>query len=173
MIRSFFFFEAVCAVAGFEKPRCGQRGGSRSMFWWAVVAMLVIAPAGPLTAMGSRQPAEQNKDSAPPAPLPAPVRSVTIKEIVENPYPFAGKPIVLEGSFRGWKGGCTSSSLLTRSDWVLEDSTGCIYVTGHIPGGLSPAQPKGERVQVKGRVIVDKNGKAIVQADQLTRLPDK
>ena len=54
--------------------------------------------------------------------------------------------------------------MLTRSDWMLEDETGCIYITGRIPNSLSPVQPKGERVLVKGRVITTKKGKPVIKA---------
>jgi hypothetical protein len=133
------------------------------------VALLVVMPAVPLFAMGAKQSVEQNNGPVPP---PQPVRSsngVTVKAIQQNPTHFTEKEIVLEGVFRGWTGKCVSP-FITRSDWVLEDETGCIYVTGRIPASLSPFHPKGEAVLVQGRVITTKNGKPVIKAARITLL---
>jgi hypothetical protein len=97
--------------------------------------------------------------------------ATTIKQVIENASRMNDQQVELTGAFSGWKG-CPASSMITRSDWVLEDESGCIYVSGVIPGGVSPTSPQGERIQIKGRIIVDKNGKASIKADQLTRLPN-
>ncbi len=146
------------------------QGIAMSIIQATAVMMLVIMPATPLFAMGAKQPVEQSND---PAPAPQPARSgsgVTVKAIQENPTLFTEKEIVLEGVFRGWTGKCVSP-FITRSDWVLEDETGCIYVTGRIPNSLSPVQPRGEHVLVKGRVITTKKGKPVIEAAQITLLP--
>jgi hypothetical protein len=81
--------------------------------------------------------------------------------------------VTLEGVFRGWKGKCSSSYMLTKSDWILEDDTDCIYITGRMPANVSPLKPQGERFLVTGRVVKNKKGKAILKAEQLTRLLKK
>jgi hypothetical protein len=137
----------------------------------AAALMLSITPVTLLFAMGAKQPVEQNKGAAP-APQPESLSGrVTVRAILENPSLFTEKEIVLEGVFRGWTGKCVSP-FITRSDWVLEDDTGCIYITGRIPSGLSPQQPKGERVIVKGRVLITKNGKPVIKASQIALRPN-
>ncbi len=134
------------------------------------VMMLVIMPAAPLFAMGAKQPVEQSKGAAPATRPAGPDSRVSIKAIQENPALFAEKEVVLEGVFRGWTGTC-ASPFITRSDWTLEDETGCIYITGRIPNSLSPAQPKGERVLVQGRVITTKKGEPVIKAARIFLLP--
>ena len=89
---------------------------------------------------------------------------ILIKQIMDAPADYDGKEVLLQGVFLGWKGGCSSSVMLTRSDWVLQDDSGCIYITGRIPDSVSPATPKGERIQVTGRVLVNKKGGPTIQA---------
>lgn len=135
------------------------------------VVVLVIMPATPLFAMGAKQPVEKGKDAAPPSQPASSGRGVTVRAIQENPALFTQKEIVLEGVFRGWTGTCRASSMLTRSDWVLEDESGCIYITGRIPNTLSPAQPKGERVLVRGLVITTDKGTPVINASGIALLP--
>ncbi len=110
------------------------------------------------------------------APLPSKsdrtaAKRVTIREILNHPKAFKDKKIVLEGAFRGWSGKCNRSSMLTRSDWVLDDGTGCIYVTGRIPAGVSPSDPKGERVALSGSIKTGKGGKPVFDAKEARQLP--
>lgn len=149
----------------------GARCFAMSIIQAAAVAALVIMPATPLFAMGAKQPVEQGKDAVPPSQPARSGSGVTVRAIQENPTLFTEKEIVLEGVFRGWTGKCVSP-FITRSDWVLEDETGCIYITGRIPNSLSPVQPKGERVLVKGRVITTRKGKPVIEAAQITLLPN-
>ncbi len=110
------------------------------------------------------------------APLPSKTdrtaaTRVTIRAILNHPGAFKNKKIVLEGTFRGWSGKCNRSSMLTRSDWVLDDGTGCIYVTGRIPAGVSPSDPKGERVALSGSIKTGKRGKPFFDAAEARQLP--
>jgi hypothetical protein len=107
------------------------------------------------------------------APSPAVIkkpRLTEINNILDHHEDFVGKTVTVQGSFRGWKKKCLSSSMLKRSDWVLEDETGCIYVTGRIPASLSPFRPKGEKVLVRGRVLITKKGKPVIKAAKITLL---
>lgn len=92
---------------------------------------------------------------------------LTIQKIIEDPSRYEGKQIVLEGTFRGWKGKCESSRPLTRSDWILEDESGCIYVTGKVPDYLAPVAPKGERIAVSGTVQTGSAGMPLIRADKV------
>lgn len=95
---------------------------------------------------------------------------IPIKQVLDAPAGFDGKEVVVQGIFLGWKGTCPSSAMLTRSDWVLEDEAGCIYITGRMPDNVSPANPKGERILVKGRVLLNKKGVPSIQAILFTLL---
>lgn len=97
--------------------------------------------------------------------------NITIKRILDDPSSFEGKDVTVQGLYRGWSGKCLSSAMLTRSDWILEDETGCIYVTGRMPTGSPANQPQGERIVVQGKVISGSAGKPIIKADQLTPAP--
>jgi len=105
------------------------------------------------------------------ATIPKKNELTSVQEILDHQERFFEKDVTVRGVFRGWKEKCTSSSMITRSDWVLEDDTGCIYITGRIPKALSPLKPKGESVLVQGRVITTKKGKPAIKAAQITLLP--
>ncbi|MBU0675039.1 MAG: hypothetical protein KJ950_10385 [Proteobacteria bacterium] len=79
-----------------------------------------------------------------------------------------GQTVELSGQFMGWKGTCLTAPPVSRSDWMLVDSTGCIYVTGAIPVGLDPAKPNLETILVKGRLAADQKGKAYLEAESVT-----
>ena len=100
-------------------------------------------------------------------------KKTTIQDILKYPEKFSSSEVVLEGIFRGWKGTCPSSSMLTRSDWILEDETGCIFITGRMPNNVSAVKPQGEQILVTGRVLMNKKGKPIIKADQLAELLKK
>lgn len=98
---------------------------------------------------------------------------IPLKQVLDAPAGFDGKEVSVQGVFRGWKGTCPSSAMLTRSDWLLEDETGCIYITGRMPDDVSPANPRGERILVKGRILLGTMGKPILKADQLNQMLKK
>lgn len=109
--------------------------------------------------------------SAPSATITKKSELTSIKQILDHQERFLDKDVAVRGIFHGWKGKCPSSSMITRNDWMLEDETGCVYITGRIPNTLSPVQPKGERVLVKGRVITTNKGKPAIKASRITLLP--
>ena len=77
---------------------------------------------------------------------------VAVKTILENSPEMAGRRVTLDVDFRGWTGICSSGPPVTRSDWMVEDRTGCIYVHGPLPDGLDPSMPKGESLTLTGVV---------------------
>lgn len=107
--------------------------------------------------------------SAPSADTNKKSEKVQIKQVIDNQDSLDGKDVSVEGFFRGWKGGCPSSYMLTRSDWILEDETGCIYITGRIPDSVSPMKPQGEHILVKGRVLMNEKGKSIIKVNEPIR----
>jgi hypothetical protein len=120
---------------------------------------------------GITGPAAHGGEADSPVPMQNNAGAHSIREILENPARFAGKEVVLRGEFRGWKADCPSSTMVTRSDWVLEDGTDCLYVTGRIPSGLLPSEPQGETLLIRGRVVTSRAGKAVLSADRIIELP--
>jgi hypothetical protein len=108
---------------------------------------------------------------APPA-VPVKRGEVTlIREIVALPPRFAERDVIVRGVFHGWKGKCPSSGTLTRNDWIMDDGTGCLFVSGMMLQSLSPSMPMGERIVVKGRVKLTKEGKPVLKAARIILLP--
>ncbi|WP_457548551.1 hypothetical protein [Archaeoglobus sp.] len=86
--------------------------------------------------------------------------SVTIQQIKSNPNEFLGKKVVVRGIYMGWKS--NEPPPVTKSDWVIDDGTGRIYVTGIVPN-LNPITSIGTKVIVEGYVKI-KNGQPYIEA---------
>lgn len=88
----------------------------------------------------------------------------TIRDILDKPELYLGKNITIVGEYRGWESNCTQTGPpVTRSDWQIKDETGCIYVTGMLPG-LDPYQDVGVRIEVAGTIKVNDVGVAYIEA---------
>ena len=107
--------------------------------------------------------------SPPPVSGKAAIEKATIQMILKDPGKFGKKEVALEGAFHGWKGKCEESSPLTRSDWILKDETGCIYVSGEIPSWVSTIDPKGESLVVSGVMKIMEGRKPYFEAKEVTR----
>ncbi len=79
-----------------------------------------------------------------------PVGMTVIGNIKQNPQLYNGVPVQISGVYRGWQGGHGSPPVF-RSDWVLQDASGSIYVTGGSKGLRYP-QDAGKPVTVNGIV---------------------
>lgn len=136
------------------------------MFFLLLTACTAVNGSGPASQVGGTHvlPTELKKQKR---------EIIPIKQILTHHESLQRKDVTLKGTFLGWSGICASSSPFTRSDWILEDETGCIYVTGILPTGLSPSQPKGEPIIVTGQVIISNTGKPVFKAHQLTKMPYK
>ena len=77
-------------------------------------------------------------------------KSISIGSISANPASYLGQKVTVSGEYRGWESGYGSPPVM-RSDWVLKDSTGGIYVTGKTPN-LDAAKDIGKPVTVYGAV---------------------
>lgn len=140
---------------------------TRRIAWLLILCFSTALPmtaALPARAMGSK-----GGEQPPPAAERAMEGKITIQKILRTPAEYANKEIVLQGTFQGWKGKCEESSPLTRSDWILKDETGCIYVSGKIPAGVSTLDPKGEPLAVSGAMKIREGGKPYFQAREVTR----
>jgi len=153
-------------------PLLAREGAGRSLFLAGTVVsvMFTMLPGETSFAMGQGGQAlsEQGTVTAPASPAPMPVKA-TIKDILTGSVKSSSPEVIVKGVFKGWKGTCPSSSLLTRSDWILEDETGCIYVSGFLLPGLSPAQPNNEHIVVTGGIVRGK-GSLVLKATGVTKV---
>jgi len=113
----------------------------RVVFWSLVLAML-LADIGACSGPDMKQ--KHSKFSS--------ESSDTIAWILEKPSRFESKTVTLEGSFQGWRGPCWQGPPVSRSDWMITGTSGCLYVNGPVPDGLNPAKPAGETITVTGVV---------------------
>jgi hypothetical protein len=92
-----------------------------------------------------------------------------IGDILANPLKYQFGLVTVIGEYRGWQGEGTAPPI-TRSDWVIKDDTGLIYVTGLLPG-FDPVEGIGLILEVSGMVMV-KEGIPYIIAQDVT-LPQK
>jgi hypothetical protein len=78
-----------------------------------------------------------------------------IGAIKQNPTAYNGKIVTVSGTYLGWQAG-HGFAPVNRSDWLLEDNTGTIYITGSSMNLNYPADV-GKPVKVVGTVRL-KNG---------------
>ncbi|MFC2022363.1 hypothetical protein ACFLTR_04060 [Chloroflexota bacterium] len=90
---------------------------------------------------------------------------VSIAVITSNPTGYEGKTVTLSGEYRGWEAG-HGSPPVTRSDWILKDETGAIYVTGKVSPGLDPVEDRGKKITVYGVAKV-KDNQAYIEAEEI------
>ncbi len=87
----------------------------------------------------------------------------TIAEIHENMDRLVSKELKVKALYMGWSGeaGAEAGTPVTRSDWLLKDDTGWIYVTGGAIPGVSPWRKgdQGKEVEVLGVVEAKQDGR--------------
>ena len=88
---------------------------------------------------------------------------IAIGQIINSPPEFEGKPVTVAGEYRGWQAENGYGPPVTRSDWVVKDDTGWIYVTGEGPG-VDPTQDIGCPIEVRGMVRVTDQGVPYIEA---------
>ena len=109
--------------------------------------------------------------------LPEPTK--IIGSIVAEPFAFEGQDIMIVGYYRGWDllHEANTAPPVTRSDWVIKDSTGAIYISARseakVPEGLRPdsLQDMGIILKIKGIVRVTKEGQPYMEAKSIERVP--
>lgn len=72
--------------------------------------------------------------------------------IIAEPARFESTTVTVTGGFQGWRGPCPGGPPVSRSDWMISDASGCLYVHGPLPPGLDAAKPSGEPISVTGVV---------------------
>jgi len=85
---------------------------------------------------------------------------VNIGKLAEDPQEFGGVEVTLSGKFVGWSIPEQEiiGPMVTRSDWLLEENTGAIYVTHLNPEPLDPQSDFGREVVVRGIARVTDSG---------------
>jgi len=102
-------------------------------------------------------------------------RSVKVQEIIKWPRFFVGRPIAVDGEYRGWSakgldGPVCQGPPRRRTDWLVKDDTGALYVTGRRPP-LDPYTDAGKHVSIDGTTAVKSiNGHTVpfIKADTVT-----
>lgn len=79
----------------------------------------------------------------------APIMIVTM-----TPSAMDGKIVTLVGEYRGWRPEDGLPPPETKSDWVLNDNTGEMYVTGASPADFDPVEDIGKMVTATGIIKV-------------------
>ncbi len=98
-------------------------------------------------------------------PLPSPPAQADIGDIKATPMDYEGKVVIIEGEYQGWKGGFGSPPV-TRSDWLVQDTSGWLYVTGK-PSGLDPLADVGHPIKVTGLVRMTEDGEPYLYAQEI------
>lgn len=105
--------------------------------------------------------------------LPEPTQIVG--SIIAEPFALEGKNITVVGYYRGWDllHEADVGPPVTRSDWVIKDSTGAIYISANseakVPDELSPDSLEDTAVILKimGIVRVTEDGQAYIEAKSI------
>jgi hypothetical protein len=108
--------------------------------------------------------------------LPEPTQIVG--SIIAEPFAFEGENITVVGYYRGWDllHEADMGPPVTRSDWVIKDLTGAIYVSANseakVPDGLSPdsLQDTSTILKVMGTVRVTEDAQAYIEAKSIERI---
>ncbi|HQK92424.1 MAG TPA: copper amine oxidase N-terminal domain-containing protein [Armatimonadota bacterium] len=100
-------------------------------------------------------------------------QAVTAADVVRWARYLRGKPITIQGEYRGWSPtergpGVDKGRPKRRADWILRDATGAIYVSGRSPLGLDPLDDIGSIVLVDGVGGLSKAQAGFVEAKMVT-----
>jgi hypothetical protein len=101
--------------------------------------------------------------ACPPMPPPA---EANIGEIRAASTLYEGQTVTIEGVYQGWKSGYGSPPV-TRSDWLVEDATGWLYVTGKPAGDLDHLDDIGRPITVTGQVELTEEGEPYLVAEEV------
>jgi hypothetical protein len=91
-----------------------------------------------------------------------------IGTIANAPREFDGRIFELVGYFRGWNllGEASGNPPVTRSDWVIADTSGAVYVTGALPAGLNAGSRNDiwTVIKLRAAVVYVRNGTSYLEA---------
>jgi len=95
--------------------------------------------------------------------------------VLESPQEFKGREVTVVGYYRGWDllGEANAPPPVTRSDWVITDATGAIYVSAAsaAPADLASGPGSGNDLwrvlRLSGVVRLTAEGQPYLEADQV------
>lgn len=98
--------------------------------------------------------------------------------VVAAPKSYEGKGITVVGYYRGWDllHETNLAPPVTRSDWVVKDATGAIYVNANseaeLPEGMLPSSLEATDIilEIKGILHVTKGGQPYIDATSIERI---
>lgn len=98
--------------------------------------------------------------------------SVTVAEAVRRGDELLGHQVSILATYRGFQPDPSDANTkngppVTRSDWAICDSTGCLYVTGAT--NLNPDKDIGAKVFVVGKVRKTPRGQVYLTLDSVTK----
>jgi hypothetical protein len=99
-------------------------------------------------------------------PPTTPPSEVAIGEVRAASALYEGQTVAIEGVYQGWQGGYGSPPV-TRSDWLVEDATGWLYVTGKPAGDLDPLGDIGRTIKITGQVELTEEGEPYLVAEEV------
>ncbi len=102
-----------------------------------------------------------------------------VQDILSNPEQNVDQSVVIVGYYRGWNllGEASGQSPVTRSDWVIKDNSGAIYVSaegnglgdaGIFPGSLDDTT---KVLRVTGSVRLTSTGQPYIEPAQIELIP--
>lgn len=96
---------------------------------------------------------------------------LAISEVVKRVKELEDRRVQIKGAFRGFQPDASDSNTkngppVTRSDWAVCDSTGCIYVTG--PVALDPEKDIDAKISVIGKVKKTDKGQVYLVLESAT-----
>jgi hypothetical protein len=107
-----------------------------------------------------------------------PELTMVVGPVLTAPADYAEKDITITGYYRGWDllHEADTAPPVTRSDWVIKDSSGAIYISAgsgsEVPEGLKP-NSVGDTdtvLEVRGIVHIAGDGSPFIQALSVKRL---
>jgi hypothetical protein len=101
--------------------------------------------------------------ACPPTTLPS---EATIGQVRAASALYEGQTVTIEGVYQGWQGGYGSPPV-TRSDWLVEDATGWLYVTRKPAGDLDPLSDVGHPIKITGQVELTGEGEPYLVAEEV------
>lgn len=130
-----------------------------------VVILLAACSSGPAALDRPAPVASSSKPALSTVSAGRPLSPSTAKpvdEVVAHATSLKEQTILVHGWFAGFKGTCVGAPPVTRSDWMLEGETRCLYVAG----GMPRAQDSKQRfhTEVRGVLKVAVDGRPYLDA---------
>lgn len=99
------------------------------------------------------------------------VAPIIVRDAIRLVDSLKGRKVQISGTYRGWQPdpndpNTKSGPPVTRSDWAVCDSTGCMYVNGST--SLNPDRDLGAKVTVTGKLVKGRNGQVYMVSENVT-----